>query len=64
MANKRLRQELIEGMEALAEIGAVDGATMRDFREDLLSPSRFRNSWSILLFGSSDKPIGISTATA
>lgn len=38
MANKRLRQELIEGMEALAEIGAVDGATMRDFREDLLSP--------------------------
>lgn len=38
MANKRLRQELVEGMEALAEIGAVDGATMRDFREDLLSP--------------------------
>ena len=38
MANKRLRQELIEGMEALAEIGAVDGATMRDFREDLLAP--------------------------
>lgn len=38
MANKRLRQELVEGMEALAEIGAVDGATMRDFRDDLLSP--------------------------
>lgn len=38
MANKRLRQELVEGMEALAEIGAVDGATMRDFREELLSP--------------------------
>lgn len=38
MANKRLRQELIEGMEALAEIGAVDGATMREFRADLLSP--------------------------
>lgn len=26
-------------MEALAEIGAVDGATMREFRADLLSPS-------------------------
>lgn len=25
-------------MEALAQIGAVDGATMRDFRDDLLSP--------------------------
>ncbi|MCI5065387.1 hypothetical protein MRY87_06650 [bacterium] len=25
-------------MEALAELGAVDGATMRDFRDDLLSP--------------------------
>jgi putative transcriptional regulator len=38
MANKRLRQELVEGMEALAEIGAVKGATMREFREDLLAP--------------------------
>ncbi len=38
MVNKRLRKELIEGMEALAEIGAVNGATMREFREDLLSP--------------------------
>jgi len=38
MANKRLRKELIEGIEALAAIGAVSGATMRDFREDLLTP--------------------------
>jgi putative transcriptional regulator len=38
MVNKRLRQELIEGMEALVEIGAVNGATMREFRKDLLSP--------------------------
>lgn len=38
MAHKRLRQELVEGMEALANIGAVDGATMREFRDDLLSP--------------------------
>jgi putative transcriptional regulator len=37
MNNKRLRQELIEGMEALAEIGAVSGSTMRDFREDLIT---------------------------
>lgn len=38
MANKRLRQELIEGMQALENIGVVDGATMREFRDDLLSP--------------------------
>lgn len=38
MANKRLRQELVEGMQALANIGAVDGATMRDFKDDLLAP--------------------------
>ena len=38
MANKRLKQELIEGMQALVNIGAIDGATMRDFRDDLLSP--------------------------
>jgi putative transcriptional regulator len=38
MANKRLRKELVEGMQALKNIGAVDGATMRDFRDDLLSP--------------------------
>jgi len=38
MANKRLRKELVEGMEALRAIGVVDGATMREFREDLLGP--------------------------
>ncbi len=38
MANKRLRQQLVEGMEALSEIGVVNGATMREFREDLLTP--------------------------
>ncbi len=38
MANKRLRKELIEGMEALMEIGAVSGVTMREFRKDLISP--------------------------
>ena len=38
MAHQRLRQELIEGMESLAQIGAVDGATMREFRSDLLAP--------------------------
>lgn len=36
MVNTRLRQELIEGMEALAEVGAVSGATMRQFRSDLI----------------------------
>jgi putative transcriptional regulator len=36
MMNKRLRRELTEGMEALERIGAVDGATMREFRADLL----------------------------
>lgn len=42
MANKRLRKELVEGMEALRAIGAIDGATMRSFREDLLGrPPKF-----------------------
>lgn len=36
MANKRIRKELIEGMEALTEIGAVKGVTMRTFKEQLL----------------------------
>lgn len=36
MANKRLRGELIEGISALERIGVVDGATMREFRADLL----------------------------
>ncbi|MEZ4754035.1 MAG: helix-turn-helix domain-containing protein [Bdellovibrionota bacterium] len=49
MANKRLRKELLEGFDALAAIGIVDGATMREFRADLLdtvpnfSPSDIRN---------------------
>ncbi len=38
MANKRLRKELIEGMEALTRIGVVDNMTMREFRTDLLEP--------------------------
>ena len=38
MTNKRLRKELLEGFEALAAIGIVDGATMREFRGDLLDP--------------------------
>lgn len=38
MNNKRLRKELLEGFEALASIGLVDGATMREFREELIDP--------------------------
>ena len=38
MANERLRRELIEGLEALRRVGAVSGATMREFEKDLLSP--------------------------
>ena len=36
MANQRLRQELIDGMESLKRIGAVSGATMREFERELL----------------------------
>lgn len=38
MTNERLRRELAEGMQALKRIGAVDGATMREFEKDLLGP--------------------------
>lgn len=38
MANKRLRHELVASMEALAQIGAVSGSTMREFKADLISP--------------------------
>lgn len=38
MVNKRLRRDLVEGMRGLARIGAIDGATLREFREDLLVP--------------------------
>ena len=38
MANERLKRELIQGMQALKEIGAVKGATMRKFERELLGP--------------------------
>jgi putative transcriptional regulator len=39
MANERLRRELVDSMQALRRIGAVDGATMREFEKDLLGPA-------------------------
>ena len=39
MTNERLKSELIEGMRALKKVGAVDGATMRDFEKQLLGPA-------------------------
>ena len=38
MANERLRRELVEGMNALRKIGAVDGATIRELESELLGP--------------------------
>ena len=38
MANERLRRELVQGMQALKDIGAVKGATMREFETELLGP--------------------------
>jgi putative transcriptional regulator len=36
MANERLRRELVEGMQALKRVGAIDGITMRKFEKELL----------------------------
>lgn len=42
MANQRLRNDLIQGMEALRRVGIVDGTTMRDFERELLGrPPKF-----------------------
>ena len=38
MANERLRRELVEGIQALKRVGAVSGATMRNFEKELLGP--------------------------
>ena len=43
MANKRLRKELLEGMNALRRVGVVSGATMREFEGELVEqPRRYK----------------------
>ena len=39
MTNDRLKRELIDGMQALKRIGAVNVATMREFESNLLGPA-------------------------
>ena len=38
MTNDRLRRELVDGMQALKQVGAISGVTMREFEKELLGP--------------------------
>lgn len=38
MANKRLRKELVESMQALEDAGVVFSSTMRDLKKEFINP--------------------------